>query len=355
MLAPLDWGLGHTTRCVPLIRHLLSEGHRVTVAGNEAQRQFIDESFPGINTIHLDGYDVRYSATYSGFLFTLLSQLPRLLLTIRRERDWLDQQIRQHGFDGVISDNRYGLYHSKVPSVIMTHQLQVQTGMGSFADQLTRQQHYSYLQRFRQCWVADVPGVPNLGGSLSHPAVLPEQARYIGLLSQLQPAENFTTSGDHLLVLLSGPEPQRTILSDKIWEQLAGYNGKVVFVEGSHNKPRGHIPAHIDYHTRLTSRGLQPLIENASMVICRSGYSSLMDLLLLGRKAILVPTPGQTEQEYLARHLHAQGVFCSMPQKEFLLDRALQLDAGFPFHKLPAGNDAYRQFVPAMDEWLESL
>jgi len=354
LVAPLDWGLGHTTRCVPLVRHLLAEGHRVAVAGNESQRRFIEESFPGIKTIHLEGYNVRYSSTYSGFLLTLLSQLPRLLRTIRHEREWLEEQVAAHGFDGIISDNRYGLYHSTVPSVIMTHQLQVQTGMGNFADQLTRQQHYSYLQRFGQCWVADVPGKPNLGGTLSHPAVMPPQARYIGPLSQMQQPETFT-GGSHLLVLLSGPEPQRTLLSDMLWQQLGTYSGKVVFVEGSSSvPPRENIPGHISYHTRLTQQQLQPLTEQASMVICRSGYSSLMDLLMLRRKAILIPTPGQTEQEYLARHLQEQGVFYTMQQKNFELNAALNAADSFPFQQLLDPGD-YRLFVPVMDEWLAAL
>jgi UDP-N-acetylglucosamine transferase subunit ALG13 len=339
---------------VPLIRHLLEEGHQVTVAGNESQRRFIEESFAGIKTIHLEGYNVRYSSTYSGFLLTLLSQLPRLLRTIRHEREWLEQQVKEHGFDGIISDNRYGLYHGTVPSVIITHQLQVQTGIGSFADQLTRQQHYSYLQRFSQCWIPDVPGKTNLGGTLSHPAVLPAHTKYIGLLSQMHQRET-ATDGTHLLVLLSGPEPQRSLLSDIIWQQLQDYTGAVVFVEGSSNVPsREHIPENISYHKRLTQQQLQPLIENASMVICRSGYSSLMDLLMLRRKAILIPTPGQTEQEYLAKHLQAQGVFLTMPQKSFVLADALHAAADFPFHSLLSGKD-YNLFAPVMNEWLAAL
>jgi UDP-N-acetylglucosamine transferase subunit ALG13 len=336
-----------------LVRHLLEEGHRVTVAGNESQRRFIEESFPG-STIHLDGYDVRYSNTYSGFLLTLLSQLPRLLRTIRHEREWLEQQIKEQGFDGIISDNRYGLYHGSVPSVIITHQLQVQTGMGSFADQLTRQQHYTYLQRFNECWIPDVPGMPNLGGTLSHPAVMPAAAKYIGLLSQMQPNE-ITGAGSHLLVLLSGPEPQRTLLSDIIWQQLQQYEGKVVFVEGSSNAPvRTAVPENFAYHQRLTQQQLQPLIEHASMVVCRSGYSSLMDLLLLHRKAILVPTPGQTEQEYLAKHLQEQGVFVTMPQKGFELAGALKAASGFAFHSLLSKND-YNLYAPVLNEWLAGL
>ena len=324
------------------------------VAGNDPQRRFIEESFPGIKTIHLEGYNVRYSNTYSGFLLTLLSQLPRLLRTIRHEREWLEEQVAAYGFDGVISDNRYGLYHNKVPSVIITHQLQVQTGMGSFADQLTRQQHYSYLQRFGQCWVADMPGTPNLGGILSHPPVIPPQAKYIGLLSQMQQPQAFS-DGNHLLILLSGPEPQRTILSDMLWGQLKDYTGKVVFVEGSSQvTPRENIPVNMSYYMRLTRQQLQPLIEQASMVVCRSGYSSLMDLLMLRRKAILIPTPGQTEQEYLARHLQEQGVFYTMQQKDMVLKTALQAAADFPFHSLITGNE-YHLFASVIDEWLHTV
>ena len=355
LIAPLDWGLGHTTRCVPIIRQLLSGGHLVTFAGNEWQRSYITKTFGGIETIHLEGYNVTYGKRGSGFLFSMVYQMPRLAGTIRMEHEWLNNLTQQRQFDGIISDNRYGLFHNTIPSVMMTHQLQVQSGMGDAVDHLLRRMHYKYIQRFRSCWVVDVPGKPNLSGKLAHPQALPNNAQYVGLLSQMADAVRASPTEAHLLILLSGPEPQRTILSEMLWVQVQGYPGKVVFVEGSDKgKSSGTVPENISYYGQLTREELQPLIEGAKMVVCRSGYSTLMDLMALGKKAILVPTPGQTEQEYLGRHLHEEGVFYSAAQKELNLVKALEDAEGFPWNPILMEN-AHQQYRNVLDAWIQSL
>ncbi len=354
MIAPLDWGMGHTTRCVPLIKHLQERGHLVTVAGNEWQRTYLQATFPGIDSLHLEGYNVHYGRTGGRFMLTLLGQLPRLLRTIKAEQRQLRALTAQKHFDGIISDNRYGLYHSSIPTLILTHQLQPVSGMGAGADKIFRPLHYRLLERYDTCAVPDVRGAHNLSGSLGHPSALPKNTHYIGLLSQAEPCG--AEEEKHLLILLSGPEPQRSILSQKLWKQVSGhYTGKVVFVEGTDNaETPAHIPPHITYHKRITGEVLRPLMCEAKMVICRSGYSTLMDLAVTGKKAILIPTPGQTEQEYLGRHLHDSGVYYSAPQESFDLSRALSEAAHFPFKSLGLGkaNELYKTFI---DEWLAAL
>ncbi|WP_276132778.1 glycosyltransferase [Polluticoccus soli] len=356
LIVPLDWGLGHTTRCVPLIRYLQQLGHHITVGGNEWQRKYITETFPGIETIHLDGYNVSYSKHGKGFMFAILQQIPKLLRNVRKEHEWLIELSEKRKFDGIISDNRYGLFHPTIPSVIMTHQVLAQTGMGNTADSLLRRLHYRFLTRFGQCWVVDVPGIPNLSGKLGHPSPMPRNAKFAGLLSQIIP--NAHIAEDHLLVLLSGPEPQRTMLSHILWEQLKDHKGKVVFVEGSDKAPRqannSTFGQNGRYFLRITKDSLQPLIEDASIVICRSGYSTLMDLAVLYKKAILIPTPGQTEQEYLGKHLHKEGVFFHAPQKNFDLQHALTDAQLFPFKKLEL-HGAHELYKGVVEEWVKSL
>lgn len=352
LLAPLDWGMGHTTRCVPLIQYLYKNGHSVVFAGNEWQRNYITKTFPAIETIHLEGYNVHYSQSGKSFMFSLAKQLPGLLKTIMNEHNWLMQLTTGEHFDGIISDNRYGLYHPSVPSVIMTHQVLAQSGMGALTDNLLRRIHYKRLQQYGQCWIIDVPGRPNLAGKLAHPDVLPDNAKYIGLLSQIE--QRRLNQEEHLLVLLSGPEPQRGILSDILWQQVLQHTGKVVFVEGSDNVHRKNIPSHVVYHKRVTKEVLQPLIENANIVVCRSGYSTLMDLAVLNKKAILIPTPGQTEQEFLGAHLHREGVLYCTKQKNFNLKDSLSGTAKFPFKKLSL-NNAHQLYRPILDEWIKEL
>lgn len=354
LIAPLDWGMGHTTRCIPIMRYLMQQGHSVLFAGNEWQRNYITETFVGIETIHLDGYNVHYGETSKYFLTNILKQLPRILKTIKNEQSWLINVVQEKNIDAVISDNRYGLHAANIPCVFMTHQLLVQTGFSSIVDNLLRKIHYQYIKPFNNCWVVDVMGVPNLSGKLAHPKVLPFHAKYIGLLTQLtKPTQN--ENEEHILVLLSGPEPQRSIFAQLLWKQALNSNHKIIFIEGSAKAQRPeHIPQHITWYGQVTKTWLQPLLEKASVVISRSGYSTLMDLVELNKKAIIIPTLGQTEQEYLAKHLHQQGVYFHAAQKNFNLTAAIEAINSFPFHRLAMGNATHR-YQQVLDEWICSL
>ncbi len=348
----MDWGLGHTSRCVPIISYLLRLGHKVTFAGNKWQRNFIEETFPGIETIHIDGYNVRYNNSGNGLIFSILKQAPGILKTIKREHAWLDELVKEGRFEGVISDNRYGLYSSRIPSVIITHQLEVQTGLGQLANNLFRKQHYRMLGHFAEVWVPDVAGEPNISGKLGHPEKIAANTRYIGCLSQLEASKTDLQEDGSLLVLLSGVEPQRSILSKQLWQEVCEYNGKVIFVEGSRNsKSPGTIPGHITYLKQVTKDELLPIMQRASVVIARSGYSTIMDLVLMNKKAILIPTAGQTEQEYLGGHLHKQGVFYCTPQKGFDLKNSLKEMERFPFSHLSI-KDAHNQYRQEIERWL---
>lgn len=353
LVAPLDWGLGHTTRCVPVIAYLRAIGHHVLFAGNHQQCVYINGTFPRIETIYLEGYNVRYAQLGSLFMPAIMKQIPSLLRTIRKENAWLKETVKQYKIDLVISDNRYGLYHETVPSVIITHQLNIITGLGSMADNILRWLHYRFLNRFNNVWVADVQQSPGLAGRLSHPASLPRNTQYIGLLSQVEPLA--TTNTGYLLVLLSGPEPQRTILADELWLQVLSYTGKVMFVEGSDEAAvKEDIPEHITYHKKLSGDALAAAISGADIVICRSGYSTLMDLVKLNKKAILIPTPGQTEQEYLGRTLYKDEVFINKPQQSFNLADALAEAEQFPFRKMQFGG-TFEQFKPVINDWLSNI
>lgn len=308
LVAPLDWGLGHTTRCVPLINTLRALGHSAVVAGTEAQVSFIKNIYSDIEAVVLPGYDITYSAAKQPGKGSLLALVPRIHKAIVRERRWLDKNIFGLSIDGIISDNRYGLYHKGIPSVILTHQLEVQTGMGKLANRATQKVHYSYLQRFDEVWVPDIATGDGLAGVLSHPDRMPGNTRYIGLLSQFEGDQKLTDEG-YLLILLSGPEPQRSMLDDQLWAQAINYKGKVVFVSGRTAQQHTAVPEHIEWHSRVGGAQLEKLIAGASAVVCRSGYSTIMDLVRLNKPALLIPTPGQTEQEYLGRMLAAKGLF----------------------------------------------
>ncbi|MES2701362.1 MAG: glycosyltransferase [Bacteroidota bacterium] len=355
LIAPLDWGLGHTARCIPLIRHVAEQGHHPVVAGNSSQLSFIQLAIPGVTSIPLEGYNVTYSALNRFAQLGVLLQLPHIKKVITAEHEWLSQQVSAYHLHGIISDNRYGLYHAHVPAAILTHQLHVRSGLGRYVDSQVQQIHYGMLEKFGNVWVPDTAGYTNLGGALSHPRFMPHNTTHIGLLSGF--AGKAATTGhtlSHLLILLSGPEPQRTALAQVLWAQVQDYDGTVVFVEGAETDAPAHIPPHITWHSRLAGDELLHAMEAASLVICRSGYSTLMDLTALGKKAIVIPTPGQTEQEYLAASLHNQGTFYAARQKDFDLRQTLQASGAFPFRSLPLQNQ-YDTYKAVLNDWLNSL
>jgi hypothetical protein len=232
LVAPLDWGLGHASRCIPVIRELLVQGAEVWLAGEGAQEQLLKTEFPALPFLHLYGYRIRYSKNAAGLFWKMIQQSPKIRRAIRYEHDWLEKEISEHGFDAVISDNRYGLYHSSIPCIFITHQLTIKSPLGAWTEKIIQKRNYTYINHFNECWVPDAAGENNLAGALSHPDKKPTvPVKYIGLLSRFEKNETSEIK-NHLLVILSGPEPQRSIFENKIIEEISHYNGTAAIVRG---------------------------------------------------------------------------------------------------------------------------
>ncbi len=354
LVAPLDWGLGHTTRCLPMIQFLQEMGHHVVFAGNQWQCSFVKKSIADLAYVHLEGYNVSYSALNRWAQMGIVSQLPSIHRSIKRENRLLKQICKEHNIHGIVSDNRYGSFHDDIPSVIVTHQPGLITGLGAIPDRIIQKVHYQYLNRFEAVWIPDISGEINLGGCLSHPDRMPDRAEYIGLLSRFE-RRDVAVNLDRILILLSGPEPQRSILAASLWKQVARYDGQVTFVAGNeHALPPKDIPQHIRYHALLTGDELLYELNECATVVCRSGYSTLMDLVALGKKSIIVPTPGQTEQEYLGLSLHEKGIFLSVKQKNLNLNNVMQSAKDFPFYQLDV-QPAYTLYKKVIQNWVSKL
>jgi uncharacterized protein (TIGR00661 family) len=330
ILAPLDWGLGHATRCIPIIRALKTNGHEVLVAAEGAQAHLLQKEFPGLQVIPLAGYRVRYSRNKWTLPFRLLLQLPELRRVIREEKQWLDRIIGEHKPGLVISDNRYGFSSKKIPCIFITHQLTVKAPF-AWAEKIIQRFLYKYIEQFNACWVPDVEGGENVAGVLSHPAILPQtKIRYMGLLSRFE-KKSVEKKYDYC-ILLSGPEPQRTLLEKKMIDGLAQVEGKILLVRG---KPGSDdvltAPSHIEIKNHLPGEALQDVLLQSEYIVCRSGYSTVMELLSLHKKAILIPTPGQTEQEYLAEKLQDEKICMSVSQDKIDCSKHLKEAKSFPY------------------------
>lgn len=321
LVAPLDWGLGHATRCIPLMTHLTEScSAKITVAATGPQQAIIREAFPDTQFLAPPLYDINYHKNRAVTIARLVFAMPGILQTIRAEAKWLEAVLRKQHFDAIISDNRYGLSNPAVPSYFITHQLLVKTAFGNAVNRLVQRRLYKMINRFSECWVPDYAKEPSLAGELSHPVHLPAiPLRYIGPLSRLKPMP--PNGNTQLLVLLSGPEPQRTLLENRILAQWNARPGEsMVLVRGLPLEKTALNPirnARIFNH--LATNELSQELANARAVLCRSGYSSIMDLLPLEKQCFMVATPGQTEQEYLARFLAAQGRITAIDQNQLQL------------------------------------
>ena len=345
LVAPLDWGLGHATRCIPLIRYFLESGCEVWIASEGRVQELLRREFPALTHIPLRGYRIRYATTRLGLVCKIMGQIPGILQTIRYENRWLKETVARHRLDAVVSDNRFGLHHSQIPCVYLTHQLRIKAPI---FERLLQKIHYRYIRRYGACWVPDYAGTPNLSGALGHPSRLPPvPVRYLGPLSRF----DGKVRGERypLLFLLSGPEPQRTLFEKQILHQL---KGPAVLVRGL---PGGgaplSAPADLVVYDHLPASALEELLSGADWVVARTGYSTVMDLVRLRKKSILVPTPGQTEQEYLGDYLRAQGIAYTLTQATFALGPALEAAATFDY-RFPSDESAYREIAAA---WLASL
>ncbi len=305
LVAVLDWGLGHATRCIPLIQQLLRQNFEVILAGNGDSLKLLQKEFPHIPSEQMAGYNIIYP--FSSMVVNIAFQLPGLIWAITREHFQLRKLHRKYGFSGIISDNRYGCFLSIVPSIFMGHQLQILTPYKSLTYWVNIF-HQLWLRLFDEVWIPDIEN--GLSGELS--ATNLKKTRFIGLLSRMKFLDR--KSKYRLVVVLSGVEPQRTKLEQLLITQLKQLDIPTLLVQGKINgKITLQISPNVNAIPYLSTNALNEAMAQGEIIICRPGYSSLMDLAKLGKKAIVIPTPGQTEQEYLG---------CSLDQKELVVCQA---------------------------------
>jgi uncharacterized protein (TIGR00661 family) len=327
VVAPLDWGLGHATRCVPIINELLKRECEVWIASSGSALLLLQKEFPSLKFIELVSYRAAYPR-HTPFMVSILLQLPKFLLAINKEHEQLDEYITQNKIEVVISDNRFGCWTRKVPCFFITHQLNIIMPVWlKWMQFLINFQNHRFIKRFTECWIPDVKGANNLTGKLTVNNSL--SVTHVGILSRFQHTHIESPCKYEIAVILSGPEPQRSVLEEIIKPQLLN-KSKTILVRGVvENQQEWTQEGNLQIVNFLTSEELQYVIESAEIIIARSGYSTIMDLTALGKKAIFIPTPGQTEQEFLAERLKDAGICFSMNQRDFDLNFALQQSKRF--------------------------
>ena len=331
LLTALNWGIGHAARCVPLIHALQVEGAELSIGSDGKAKEFLQKEFPNIEILEMPANEIRYGK--KGVAAALLPQLPAFFKQISGDQRWVKELVAKKNIDLIISDNRYGCHHDTVPSVLITHQLNIQAS--KLAKPMIDKVLKSWVNNFNEIWVPDIE--EGLAGVLTK-SKLNIPVRFLGPLSRFSSTKSKRTnhsSEKQLLVLLSGPEPQRSILEAKIWNQLSPLNMSVVFVRGTNSTFELTKLSHVKVYDLLTADKLNPIFEQSKYIICRSGYSTLMDLAQQECQALLIPTPGQSEQEYLAKYCQEQNWTVSETQSDFNINKFLQLDHNQCFPQIP--------------------
>ncbi len=318
LITPLNWGLGHASRCIPIINKLLGEQKQVIIGSDGRALELLKEEFPQLPFIELPAYDISY--TGKNMVWSIGKQLPKVAAAIRQEHRKISQIVAERKITQIISDNRFGCYHKDIESIFMTHQLFLLMPnrlLSIFANTANRH----FVNKFDKIWVPDYAGNNNLSGKLSHGTAY-DGVTYIGPQSRFQKLN--IQKKYKAVIVLSGPEPQRTILEKKIIAQALSLSHKLLLVQGkTEEKKHRFLSDTLEVVSFLTSEELNKAMLSADLIISRSGYSTIMDLEKLGSKAVLVPTPGQTEQEYLADLFHKRGVHLCVKQKDFDLTTIL--------------------------------
>ena len=319
LVAPLDWGLGHATRCAPLIDRWLADGHEVILASNGRSALWLKDRYPTLELLSdIPDYRVTYPTSGSMTLH-FAKHFLRLRKVVQLEHAWLQRIVLEKNIHQVCSDNRYGLYHHDIPCSIITHQLNLRVPF--LLRWSVRRLLNRYLQQFSAVWIPDHAGSPNLSGSLSHGGKREFDTQFIGPLSRFQQTKSAEGNSDYQVVaLISGPEPSRANFEQQLRIVLEQLHRPALLVLGLPGSPIHEQKGLLQIVNHLSDTELANALRGSKLIICRSGYSTIMDLNALGVKALLVPTPEQTEQEYLARYHAHEGKHSMVEQKRLSLE-----------------------------------
>jgi len=327
LICPLEWGLGHAARMIPMARKLREMNNNIIIGSGEEHLSLFRNELPGLAVINFPGFKPGYSRFLPQYLY-LLFKIPLLLYHIIVEHHRLRRIIREHAIDIIISDNRFGLWNRKITSVYVTHMPLIPFPEPMrFLEPLGILIHRIIIKKYSLCFIPDLPGDLNLSGRLSHNIKLPDNLRYIGILSRFvlsdQSVNENLVEFPHNTVILSGPEPQRDILKKKLTALLKDKEPMTVMLEGKPGKGDGILKnGNITFYNHLPAPRMKNILTGSDFIISRSGYTTIMELVSLNCTALLIPTPGQTEQEYLAEYLSEKGWFYTVSQ--------LELKAGIP-------------------------
>lgn len=325
-----SWGLGHATRSLPIIRKLIDEGDEVTIVSTGKSLDLLRlELQDGASYLDLVDYPLPYTQRSRIFLLKFCLFSPRLIKSIIDEHRSIVKFLYKDRFDIIISDNRYGIYHRNIPSFLVTHQLRIIAPRRIKLIENSFERFTAYFQKyFKSIMIPDYEE-DGISGDLAHNLnrIDSNKLVYFGILSDFKKMD--VEEDVDFLFSISGPEPQRQVLEDLITQHINSIDGKIILSLGRKlnnaiEKKRNALNENIQLYDFLPKEKRELIMNRSKFIISRSGYSTLMDIYALGKKAMFIPTPQQTEQEYLARFHEGKGNFFYVDQDKMDLSKNLE-------------------------------
>ncbi|RFC55477.1 glycosyltransferase [Brumimicrobium aurantiacum] len=313
LLSPLNWGLGHVTRTIPIIKTLLAQNNEVIICCDTQQEDFYRKYFPQLWYIPFEGYPFKFQGK-GNWTFDILRNFSSLFLYLKEEKNRVNDLVEKFNPDLIISDQRFGFLSRKVKSIIITHQINLPVPKWNFIGKLWNK---SLLSKFDQIWVPDNQE-QGLSGQLSNG--LTRKKKYIGPCSRFEqkhPNEVQEHKYDSLYII-SGPNPYNSHLLELVLKKEERLKGKSAIILPETLKIEQLESSNLDIYSDLNHDDFSNLINSSKQVISRAGYSTIMDLIALKKEAILIPTPGQVEQIYLSKHHNSNSLWTFMTEDEFI-------------------------------------
>ena len=321
LVAVLNWGLGHATRCIPIIQELQRYDFQPIIASDGKALAFLRNEFPDVDYYKLTAVHFSFSQQSTWNYIHLLSKAAFWNKALKKDKQLIEKIHLKENLCGIISDSRPYCYHRHIPGVYITHQLQVKSGI--FTTTATAA-HRGLIGSFNECWVPDRAAPHSICGKMSEWKNAKLPLRYINIQSDLKIQK--TSHQYDYTGIISGAEPERSKLEQKMIAGFSGLKGKKIIIAGNKKLADRFVSIDIEIKGLASRAEVQHIINSSKTIIARGGYSTMMDLLKLQKPALLIPTPGQTEQLYLTQRLKQLNYVDVVSQEKLSATRILQFE-----------------------------
>ncbi len=321
LFTALDWGLGHAARTAEIIDRTLTAGYKLVIAASGRGYFFYKKRYSSVTIEKIPAFELTYSRRDALFELKILVTFLKFFVNVLIDRLYVARLLRKYRPSLIISDNRFGFYSRKVYSVIISHHINIQVPSNlKFLDKLLYGVNCFFFKKFNENWIPDYPGEENLAGRIDHYRLCNLNSYYIGLLSRFKNYRCQPKKEYDFVCLVSGIEPQRPIFVSKLLEIFRKTDWSVLIVSGVPESDFAQKTENITMVSHLQDVDFCSYVKGAKYLVIRAGYSTIMDLVALGRTALIVPTPKQTEQEYIAFLMHTKKLFYRVTQHKFSLE-----------------------------------